>query len=304
MEVELKDMVKVTFIVNGNRTLKKRNIELIQKVLQHPALDVTLLRTTYAKEALQLAQETCNLKTEIIIAVGGDGTINEVVNGIQASNKSVIFGYLPNGTGNDFSRNFKPIQSEAFIQALVYKKYTKIDTIKTTFDQEIKQCVNIADVGLGGKVIEILERQRSIIGGKISYNLAIVRGFLAFKKPEIIIESDAYKNKKRMLMVAICNGKYFAHGLTVNPFAQLNDGFLHITTFEKVSLLDYIRELPKLKKGLKITHPEVNYFKTKKVTIVGDRLYGELDGEGFKANTIEFEIQEKSLSILDLENTE
>jgi YegS/Rv2252/BmrU family lipid kinase len=304
LEVELKDMVKVTFIVNGNRTLKKRNNEIIQKALNHPSLDVTLIITTYAKEALKLSQETCNQNTEIIIAVGGDGTINEVVNGILLANKSAIFGYLPNGTGNDFSRNFKPIQSEAFIQALVSKKYTKIDTIKTTFDQEIKQCVNIADVGLGGKVIEILERQRSIIGGKISYNLAIVRGFLAFKKPEMEIESDAYKNKKRMLMVAICNGNYFAHGLTVNPFAQLNDGFLHITTFEKVSLLDYIRELPKLKKGLKITHPEVNYFKTKKVTIVGDRLYGELDGEGFKANTIEFEIQEKSLSILDLENTE
>lgn len=304
MEVELKDMVKVTFIINGNRTLKKRNNELIQKALNHTALDVTLVRTTYAKEAFDLAQETCTQNAEIIIAVGGDGTINEVVNGILFSKSAAILGYLPNGTGNDFSRNFKSIQSEAFIQALVSKKYTKIDTIKTTINQEIKQCVNIADVGLGGKVIEILERQRSIIGGKISYNLAIVRGFLAFKKPEIVIESDAYKNKKRMLMVAICNGKYFAHGLTVNPFAQLNDGYLHITTFEKVSLLDYIRELPKLKKGIKITHPEVNYFKTKKVTIVGDRLYGELDGEGFKANTIEFEIQEKSLSILDLENTE
>lgn len=297
-------MVKVTFIVNGNRTLKKRNNELIQKALNHPSLDVTLVRTTYAKEALKLSQESCNINTEIIIAVGGDGTINEVVNGIQLANKSAIFGYLPNGTGNDFSRNFKSIQADAFIQALVSKKFTKIDTIKTTFDQEIKQCINIADVGLGGKVIEILERQRSIIGGKISYNIAIIRGFLAFKKPEIVLEIDGYKNKKRMLMVAICNGNYFAHGLTVNPFAQINDGYLHITTFEKVSLLDYIRELPKLKKGVKITHPEVNYYKTKKVTIAGDRLYGELDGEGFKATTIVFEIQEKSLSILDLENIE
>ncbi len=171
-------MVKVTFILNGNQTLKKRNNELIQKALNHPALDVTLVSTNYAKEALKLSQETCNQNTEIIIAVGGDGTINEVVNGIQLANKSTIFGYLPNGTGNDFSRNFKPIQSKVFIQALVSKKYTKIDTIKTTFDQEIKHCINIADVGLGGKVIEILERQRSIIGGKISYNLAIVTFFV------------------------------------------------------------------------------------------------------------------------------
>ena len=87
---------------------------------------------------------------------------------------------------------------------------------------------------------------------------------------------------------------------TINPFASINDGYIHITSFKKLSLVDYIRELPKLKKGTPIVHPEVNYFKTKKVRIQSENSFGEMDGEGFTSSNITFEIQEKSLLLLML----
>lgn len=301
LKEELQTMIKVAFIVNGNRKVNKLNEEIIQMALDHPNLDVTIEKTSYAQEAIQLAKNCCDNKNEIIVAVGGDGTINEVVNGIMLSEIKPILALLPNGTGNDFYRNFKKTSSkETMIAAFLAKKSFPIDTIKATFNEQVKYCCNIADVGLGGKVISILEQQRQLFGGKISYNIAIIRGFLAYKKKQMVVQFNEKTLKSNMLLVAICNGKFFAHGLTINPYTSINDGYIHITSFQKVSLVDYIRELPKLKKGTPIVHPEVNYFKTKKVSIQSENSFGEMDGEGFTSSNITFEIQEKSLSLLML----
>lgn len=301
LKEELQTMIKIAFIVNGNRKVNKLNDEIIQMALEHPKLDVTIEKTSYAQEAIQLAKNCSDQKNEIIVAVGGDGTINEVVNGIMLSEIKPILALLPNGTGNDFYRNFKKIGSrEMMIAAFFAKKSFPIDTIKVTFNEQTNYCCNIADVGLGGKVISILEQQRQLFGGKLSYNLAIIRGFLAYKKKQMVLQFNEKTIQSNMLLVAICNGKYFAHGLTINPYASINNGFLHITSFQKVSLLDYIRELPKLKKGMPIVHPEVNYFKTKKITIQSENSFGEMDGEGFASSNCTFEIQEKSLSLLVL----
>ena len=297
-------MIRVAFIINGSKKLKVQVQDILSQCNEHPEIEAIQFYTKAAKEAIEIAKSCTIQNFDVIVSVGGDGTMNEVVNGLFLSNNSSlpILAILPNGTGNDFVKSAKlNINLSDFANAILEKRSFLIDVGKIETIDSIHYFLNISDVGFGGTVISILDKQRKYLRGKMSYSIAILRAFIGFRKPTLSIVTDDFQFQGEILMVAICNGGVFGNGLTINPYAKINDGILNITYLGNVTIIDYIMNLAKLKKGLPIKHPEVHYLETKSIEIklTKGKVSSEMDGEYFDAGDQLISIVKGGIKILD-----
>ncbi|MEQ3796442.1 diacylglycerol kinase family protein [Flavobacteriaceae bacterium MJ-SS4] len=264
-------MKRILFIVNGAKKQSKK----LQTVLdffsnQDFFSKVEVVLTNYLGHATIIAKEN-NSKFDYIIAVGGDGTLNEVINGIDLRS-NIIIGLLPYGTGNDFSRGLDLKLNAQFLFNLIKNDcYRQIDIglvegidINTT---PKRRFINIADIGLGGFVTQkILKHKTKLLSGKMKYALAILQGMIQYKKPEIRVEGDIEFTGK-ILTLAVCNGKFFGYGLCIAPKANIQDNVLNITCIGNVTLLDYFKNIGKIKRGEVIQHPQVHYNSIKSINV-------------------------------------
>lgn len=236
--------------------------------------------TQFQGHAVELAKLNAD-KFDVIVAVGGDGTVHEVVNGIMLSGSKPVMGIIPSGTGNDFVRMFPKFNPTRFVEKIAHSKSFPIDLLQLNGSYNQAYCINACDIGFGAAVVNKMNKQRNAgVKGKLSYGMAIVRTFLSYKNQFVHLNTDHLEYKSHALMVALCNGRYFGNGLAINPEADIADGKIEITIIGKVSLLEYVKYLGRLKKGRKINHPEVRYesgtkvvFKMKSTSVL------EVDGE-------------------------
>ncbi|WP_242093939.1 diacylglycerol/lipid kinase family protein [Aestuariivivens sediminicola] len=297
-------MKRILFIVNG----AKRQSKKLQRILtffsnQAFFSKVEVVTTRYSGHATIIANEksaTC----DYIIAIGGDGTLNEVINGIDLSSK-VVIGLLPYGTGNDFSRG-QQLQCDAhFLFDLIRNdSYKDIDLgLVTGLDQETalaKRFINVADIGLGGFVTQaILKQNTRFLPGKIKYALAILRGMVQYTKQELKVEGD-YIFAGKILTLAICNGPYFGYGLCIAPKANIHSNVLNMTNIGNVSLLDYFKHLGSIKRGETIRHPQVHYDTVRSIAVYHENrpCPVEIDGEFIGHTPVRIQILPQKLKFL------
>lgn len=252
-------------------------------------------------DAREIAQKASK-KSDVVVAIGGDGTCNEVINGLMVvPNPKIVFGVIPNGTGNDFVRNLPTFDPNSFVTAIVESSVKQIDLGKITFDTVTRYFLNVADIGFGAKVIETMNRQRQNgVQGKFSYNLAILRTFLSYRKKVIKVENDDFQFEGKSLMVVFSNGSTFGSGLQIFPGAKLDSGKLGLTVIGEVSMLEYAKNLGNLKEGIRIDHPEVKYLEFEKIRVTTEDkdLYIETDGEIAGRSSITVEVMPKALQIV------
>lgn len=273
---------RIVFIVNGSRSLTKENQRCISAVQEAGEWEVDVLTTSAPAEAIRLAREAA-AKAWCVVAVGGDGTYHEVVNGIVESGAAVLFSCIPNGTGNDYQRILGGYDADRWLKALRIGAERKVDLIEIVHGEKRRYSLNIAGCGFDGYVVHLLTEQREKwrIPGKVSYATAILRAFMSYRKPELTITSNAFNYTGKVLMVAACKGSTFGYGLILAPEAKLDSGFLEMVVLTKVSLLDYVRNLRRLKRGEKIRHPEAHYFQATEINVepTESTLSCEADGE-------------------------
>jgi diacylglycerol kinase (ATP) len=298
---ELLEMKKsIALIIHGHRSLSRTTSEAIRLLEENSGLTVKRMKTKGPKDAIQLAQKAC-VEYDVVLAVGGDGTCNEVINGIMLSKcDEVQFGVIPNGTGNDFVRNLPKFSAVDFCANLVNGKGKRIDVGQIHFVDSSRYFLNVADIGFGAKVVETMERQRKKgLGGKTSYSLAILRTFFTYKKPNIVVEGDGIEFSGKALMMVFSNGSTFGHGLQVFPGAELDSGILGLTMIGNVSLYEYVKNLKNLRKGRRIKHKEVHYheFETLKIQ-AGDNVFVETDGEIAGKSSVMIEVIPKAIFLI------
>jgi len=296
------NMIKVAIIINAYRKRSERIQTVIQTCVKSKLIDTIVYTTTGQNDAKNFAIESCENKMDIIVAIGGDGTVNEIVNGIMTSNMHIPkLAVIPNGTGNDFVRSMQlKCDLTAFYDAIISESYQMVDVGRIDYNDQKQFFVNIGDVGFGGKVVQVLDKQRSYMGGKASYALAILRSFIGYRRPVLQILGDNFQYEGIVLIVAFCNGSIFGNGIVINPFAKMNDGKLSVTLFGKVSLLDYVRNLKSLKSGKAIDHPEAKYFETSnlEIKIIHGRAVTETDGEYLPHGNLKVSIAKAKLEVL------
>jgi YegS/Rv2252/BmrU family lipid kinase len=274
-------LIKVGIIINGSRKLKKDARSVLQMIDNSDLIHAEIITTQYQKHGTELAEKMA-FEKDVIVAIGGDGTGNEVVQGIYNSgNRNVRLGIVPNGTGNDFLYNLPPFEPERFVRNLEELSCRKIDIGLVRFTDSERTFLNISDIGFGGYVIGIMNAQRKWnIGGKLSYSLAILRAFFSYRKQEVHLKGEGFEYQGKVLLAAFCNGSTFGHGLTINPNAKIDSNSLEITVIGNVSLLTYLRKLGDLKKSRIIDHPEAHYYTASSIEIKdNNQLLVEGDGE-------------------------
>ncbi len=271
----------IQVIINGKKKLSTLNRQILHLLKCTERANLTTHHTTAPLDAINYVQ--LNLKDDdTVVCVGGDGTCNEVLNGIVLSKKqNISLVVLPDGTGNDFVRSTQPV-TDKIVERILSGKGEMIDIGKVSSRRGTdRYFLNIAGFGLDGKVVEIMDRQRANgFGGGMSYSSAIIRGFFSFRKSNIKLLSDDFEYEGKALLVAFCNGSTYGNGLVISPDSKVNDAKMEVCVFVDLTVWHYIKYLGKIKKGIKIDHPEVFYFSGNEVSVNSDKaLAGQLDGE-------------------------
>jgi diacylglycerol kinase (ATP) len=297
---------KVTFIIHGKLKVKEELKKKISGIFQS-GFEVSFKETSLSDPAGKLVSEAIAEGMDYLVSVGGDGTMNEVVNGFfnSGTTREIPIGLLPYGSGNDFARTLGADKNlTRLFKAMKNKSTVKSDAGEITFkwfDGSIKKryYINITDVGIGGMVSKKVNESSKKLGASLTYAKAIIQSFLSFKHKNIKIEANGLKWEGKILSLSMANGRYFGSGMCIAPEADITDGKADIVILGNVSLLDYIKNISRVKKGEKINHPEVSYHKASNCKIYSDEECPiDMDGEFIGYTPLELKMLPLSVTLI------
>ena len=273
----------IHFIVNcrsgkglGHKTLKK----LCDYCYKHN-LAFTAHTTGAPKHATEIAKKLCDSGAETIIAVGGDGTFNEVLNGIIDFEKTTL-GFIPAGRGNDYARacklSLKPI---AALQAILRGKICYSDYIEIGD----KRCLNVAGTGLDVSVLQRVDGKTD----KITYLKSLVYCLKNFEPFKFNVSIDGGEpNYHETIMIGVCNGTSIGAGLKISPHSDIADGKLNLVIVHVMpKILKALLDLKKNGKHIKMPYSEHYLCDSVTITPFEDNNYPiQIDGEIYKDKTL------------------
>lgn len=291
---------KWVFIINpvaGNgAALKYTNI--INEKIELYRLNAEIVQTDYKGHATKIAQDFVQNGFDHIIAVGGDGTLNEIVHGMIDSDE-ITLGIIPAGTGNDFIQilgfdgEFNENDWETFV-----KKNTKlIDVGKCNSNYFL----NGMGLGFDAQVAAENYNEAGEVkeGSSSKYLWHILKTLLFFKELDMTTLNNDQKQKSKCFINTIANGRRFAGQYFLTPRAIANDGLLDVCMVKELSLLQRIGIFQKVPKGEHLENPKVNYYQTDKLSLEFDKdVPHHLDGELFFASKFEVSILPEKLKFI------
>jgi len=271
---------------------------------------VSTFETRSSGHAINLTAEAIRLGHRTIIAVGGDGTVNEVVNGLFSEGRLIelgaTIGLIPQGTGSDFRRTLKIPQDEAGAIGTIIGGHTiDLDVMKVIYRRPdgsdgTRYAVNLTSFGMGGAVATRVNRSSKSLGGTVAFLTATAMATLGFRGNTVTLTTDTDEFKNVLITnVAIGNGQYHGAGMLVCPRAVIDDGLLDITIVDKMSLWELTRNIAMLYNGDIYNHPKVHYRQTRKLVATSrEPTLIEIDGETLGTLPIEATIIPGALRML------
>lgn len=256
--------------------------------------------------AVTLARDAVQNGFERIVAVGGDGSVNEVVNGLlSAPNSQARLGILPCGTGNDLARMLGlPRDTFAAAQHLAHSKKTRmIDAAEVICavngQQQRRYFVNDANLGFAAEVVERLERTGKFSRGTAPYFAALLRTALRHRNHEITLQSDGQTSTQPLTTVLICNGQSTGGGMRVAPGAVLDDGALDVIVVGSLRPWEILWHAPKIYRGTHVAISKVSVHRVQTVSVNSrESLSVVADGELIGKNPAHFRILPAALRVL------
>lgn len=296
-------MSKVAFVVNSLVSKKELFYEQLAKV-RSADIELKTVETSAGHRAIKLAREFADDGYTHIIAVGGDGTLNEVLNGIMLSGKSVHLGILPFGTANDFVKSVAtPENIQQLLTSITRHSYRElvVGTISYQLNRASKEryFINIADMGIGAEVVLRVNKSKKRLGSDLTFMKAIIQTFLTYTNKSVKILADDWEWEGRLNSLAIANGKYFGSGLCIAPNANPSTETFEVVISGDISIMDYIRNVSKIKKGKVIIHPQLLYKTAREITVTSDDDCAiECDGEYLGTAPVTVGMEQKKISFI------
>ena len=300
-------MQNTKFIVNpaaGSNTTHKK-WKLIISFLKRIGLHFDYEFTEGTGHAIELAKLAAINGYERIVAVGGDGTVNEVANGILSSTNpnDSLLGVISTGTGGDFVRS-----------AGIPRDYLKAcsnlaDSNRLLVDIGIVEClkngnatqrffINTAGIGLDAAVVAATERVPKYFGGTVPYLWGLVRTLFTYNNKSVIIHSKGKSESQRVVSVMVANGRFAGGGMHFAPGAKLDDGLLDMIIVGDFGKLELIKSFPKVYKGTHIFLPKVKVEKITDISIESsEKALVYADGEILGESPARFRIIPSALQV-------
>ena len=298
----------VVFVVNpasANGSTGRRWPAIVERAAKAGLGGETLL-TTRPGEAAALAKRAVAGGARVLVAVGGDGTVHEVVNGLRGSEaaSSVELAVLPPGTGVDFARKFGiPIDLDAAIDVAKDGATRLIDlghARHVTADGADSEAyfANFAGAGMSGAIARRANASSKALGGRLSFFWATVAVFARWRSASVRVTVDEEERSQRMVEVLVTIGQYAAGGMWVTPGASPDDGLFDVLLIGDVTKADFIATFPKIYRGRHIGHPKIELLRGREVSVhTPAPLPIALDGEQPGTTPATFTVVPKALRL-------
>jgi len=300
----------VIYNPNAGHGRARKHWPNLKKSLTDAGIEFDVATTSAPLDATRLAEKAAS-KYDRVIAVGGDGTVHEVVNGLmRASNEgeTIALGVVPLGNGDDFAKVIPPetaIGDKVFDWSVAVDKIvngeTKLfdvgrmtgDKTLTGQDNNPQYFMNGMDIGFGAQATLNFNKLPRFISGTAAYLVAILKTMIDYHIPNVSIKIDDKPTiEQSTTMTAITNGRCFGSGFWVCPQAQVDDGLLDVMSTGSVGRLEILRLIPKIMKGTHINEPILSIHRARKVVIKSEQFFVvEADGEIPYSMTKNLEVQ-------------
>jgi YegS/Rv2252/BmrU family lipid kinase len=298
---------RITYIVNPASQNGKTGRLWAELARRLPAARDTQF-TQKVGDAISLARAAAEGGADLVVSVGGDGTLNEVTSGLMLvpAAKRPALGLVPRGTGGDFRRTLGLPSSIESVAALLHRGYTKkIDVGQLTYRSRegadvVRHFANICSFGLSGVVDEAVNSTSKALGGKVSFLVGTLRGLAKFRAVdiELSIDNAPFENQK-ITLVAVCNGRAFGGGMLLAPTADPSDNRFEIVTLKPFTGVGSLIDMPKVYKGEHIGLDLVSYkAATKLIAKSAEQVLIDVDGEQLGKLPIEIELIPHALRVV------
>jgi diacylglycerol kinase (ATP) len=249
-------------------------------------------------EATGIARRAADEGRRMVIAVGGDGTVNEAVNGLlsEPRDSTPALGVIPTGTGTDLCRTFG-IPRDPLLAANValHGAGRRIDAGRVTCvgpqGTTSRYFLNIADAGIGADVADLVNRGFKFINGELTFSLAAVITLFRWQNRRLSLELDGHKREVTAQQVVVANCQYAGGGMRIAPEARPDDGLFDVIIQGDMGAFETIGLLGKVRQGTHMSHPKIEHLLAQRVEISCDRPVGvDADGERPGGLPAQFEI--------------
>jgi len=287
-------MLHAHVIVNpaAGRGAARRAESVVARAFRSQGWAVDVARTDGPGHGQELAAQAVSQGARHVIAVGGDGTVHEVANGLLRSASDAALGVVPIGSGNDFAKlvgvyGHDPVRAVARLVTASSRRFDAGRVLGEWF-------VNSVGFGFGPAVVQMRNRMLHL-RGFLSYLVPIVKTFFTFEPPVFDVAAPGFRERGYMMMIEVCNGTTAGGSYRFAPDADPADGKLDVCLIRRVSLPRFLLALPRVMRGTHVTMREVAVIKTAKLVVrtpeqpLVVHLDGELREPGVNECTVELE---------------
>ena len=240
-----------------------------------------------------------------MVAVGGDGTLNETVDGLLRSGATTELATIPLGTGMDFGRTYGiPTRFEDAVRVAVTGTTRTIDVGRVTYHEwsgaeAVRHVANVGSVGMSAAVAQRANGMSKAFGGKATFFYALTRVFFEWQNTEVSVRlDDGTRRDGRMHDVIVANGVWHGGGMKLAPDAAPDDGQFDVVLIGDVSKVDFLTTAPKIYKGKHVHHPKVEVLRSARVDVDAPvQLPIELEGEQVGTTPATFEVVPGALRV-------
>jgi diacylglycerol kinase (ATP) len=265
----------------ARRGTAEQRVELAREALAAVDLSAEIILTASEGHAFELARGAVEAGAELVIAWGGDGTINEVGRAVAFSQTAL--GIVPAGSGNGLARELGiPFSPRKALAHALTKPVRQIDAAEI----EGRLFFNVAGIGLDAHVAERVSRRHHAHGGLRRYIIASSRELMNYRPVEYTIRTDQETLNKAALLVVVANSRQYGYGASIAPTARLADGELDLMIIEDRGLAGNLLRMPFLMTGGLHRQPGVTVRRVKEVTVSSAAPMGfHVDGEALEGGT-------------------
>lgn len=290
-----------------------RTFPEVKAVLERRLGAVDVAFTERSGHAIELAREAAKDGASLVIAVGGDGTLHEVANGVIDSATEAAVGYVGQGTGGDFRRSLGcEHRLDAYVEAIASGKTRQVDAGRLRYRatdgaEKTRWFVNILSAGMGGLVDRYVADTSKALGGKAAYFVASTRALIACRRArvrcDVSLEGEKHQRTVETFMIAICNGRYFGGGMHVAPMAKIDDGRFEVVSMDAPGKLAFATFSRRIYDGTHLSAPGVQHFACDRITLDLDderarRVFLlDVDGEPLGGLPLDVELVPKALTL-------
>ncbi len=280
--------MKIGYIVNpaaGKKQVEKW-VERIRCATEAKGLPYIILMTEGPGDGVNKGKLAVASNCNVAVAVGGDGTVSEVVNGIKDSDTAL--GVIPVGTGNDFVKSLDiPLDFEDAL-ACVFNGRCK------TIDMGVingRHFINVASVGFDAQVVLETRNIKKYFAGPVAYVLGVFKALKEYNPFVLEIETEGRLIKRRAVLMAVGNGAFYGGGMKITPLACMDDGLLDVCVVEHMPRSKILRLFSTIFTGKHLLRQEIEYFTTKSIAVKCDNAYINADGDIYGMCPASFEVK-------------